>query len=225
MCDPVTIGAMALGTAGSIYKGKEAADTQNAMIGARNAATQQELERSKKYSAESQGEFDKSLNIFDPQNQATRLQTNQNAATSGFNINAPTQAGVGTIGTGNAPAVVGRNEQAGLGDVFRRINDRGAAHGKLAGYDQTTFDNNVDLTGQARRIDSIGDYAKVSSGVNKTEQEAAYKNAYRNPSPLGDILQTAGQVGAFYGGKGGLPGGSGNAFMPSQSFMNNSWGY
>lgn len=205
MCDPVTLGSLAVGAAGSIYKGQEAADTQNNMISARNAATQQELERSRAFGAESRGEFGKSLNVFDPAGQGARLAGNQAGASSYFAGNAPTAAGVGTISTGNAPKVVADTEAKTIGDTFGKIGRSSAAHGNLAGYDQTMFDNNVDTNAQARRIDSIGDFAKVSAGVNKTEQEAAQRNAYRNPSPIGDILQTAGQVGAFYGGKGGLP--------------------
>lgn len=216
MCDPVTIGSLAVGAAGSIYKGQEAANTQNDMVSARNAATQAELGRSKAYGEESRGTFDKSLNIFDPNAQATRLSTNQGAAGSFINSNGVAPANVGTISTGSAPAAVGAAETQKLGDVFSRIGMRNTAHGKLAGYDQTMFDNNVDLNNNARKIDSVGDFAKVSSGVNKTEQDNAYRNAYRNPSPIGDILQTAGQVGAFYGGKGfspfgGAPGGAGGA--------------
>lgn len=214
MCDPVSIAALGAGAAGSIYKGQEAANTQNDMISARNAATNAELGRDKVYGDESRGVFNNSLGVFDPTAQANRLATNQTNAGNFINSNGAAPANVGTISTNTAPAAVGAGEATKLGDVFSRIGARNTAHGKLAGYDQTMFDNNVNLHANAGSIDQIGDFAKVSSGVNKTEQQNAYQNAYRNPSPIGDILQTAGQVGGYYGGKGfspfgGAPGGTG----------------
>lgn len=201
MCDPVSIGALALGAAGSAINGMESSNTANAMVGARNRATQQELGRQKAYGTESRGVFDTAMGGFTPEAQTNRLASSQTTAANNFASNAPTD--VGTITTSTAPRVVGNSENRRVADAFKAVGDRNAAHGKLTGYDQTFFDNNADLLNTGRRIDTVGDFAKVSSGVNRAEQDAAYRNAYKPNSGIGDLLQLAGSVGGYYGGKGG----------------------
>lgn len=204
MCDPVTLGSAAVGAAGSLISSNEAQSSARAQADARNRATMAEVERQKAYGDQSRGEFDKSMTAFAPGAQ----DTSRAAATSGIGDiltgQAPTAAQVGGITTANAPAVVGATETARLGDVFKRAAQNNTNLATLKGYDQNQFNTNLQIGQQGRNIDTIGDFSKVSSGVSKTEQDAAFNNAKKPSSGIGELLSFAGNVGANQAGKGNI---------------------
>lgn len=222
MCDPVTLGSAAVGAAGSLISANEAQSSARAQADARNRATMAEVERQKAYGEQSRGEFDKSMTAFAPGAQ----EASRAAATSGIGDiltnQAPTAAQVGGITTGNAPAVVGATENARLGDVFKRAAQNNANLATLKGYDQSQFNTNLQLGQQGRNIDTIGDFSKVSSGVSKTEQDAAFNNAKKPSSGIGELLSFAGNVGANQAGKGNirLPAFTGSMASPGLSLTN-----
>lgn len=219
MCDPVTIGAAAVGAAGSMISASEANSNQSRMINARNAATQAELQRQREFQAKSSGEFNKSLEAFNPQAQADQLAQAQTSAATALTNNAPTAANVGSITTASAPRVVAEGEASKIADVFAKTAQSSQARGKLAGWDQRAFNNNVGLNDRGRNLDMTSDFAKTSSAVSGIEQKAAYNNAYKPPSGIGDLLQFAGQVGGYKAGQGWSPFAGGTpkapAVMPS----------
>lgn len=206
MCDPVTLGSAAVATAGSIYSGKEASDNARRTSEARNAATMAEVERGKAYGEKSRGVFDTNLTAYD--NQPQQLADAQRTTGAAIAGNAPTD--VGMISSGNAPAIVAEREGARMADVFTRNAGLDQKLGNLKGYDASNLTNSLRNKQAGRDIDMIGDFAKTSSGVNAVEQRASAQNAFKPPSGIGEILQTAGKVGSFYGGKGsfkfGTPG-------------------
>lgn len=201
MCDPMTAAALAASAGGAVIAGNERADSLNAQVNARNAATQAELARSKVYGQESRGIFDKSVGNFTPEAQGAALSTGQQDAGKAFSANLPTN--VGHITTANAPRVVGEAENTKVADTFTRLGSSAEKHGNLAGYDQQMFGNKVALADSGRHIDTIGDFAKTSAGVNQVEQRAAFNNATKPSSGIGELLQLGGQLGAYYGGRGG----------------------
>lgn len=204
MCDPISLGSLAVGAAGQAVSGYENSQSQAAQINARNAATQAELARSKQYGAQSRAGFDKSVDIYSPGNQATNLAGAQSTIGDTLTGNAPTAADVGTITTSTAPRVVGDSENHRLADVFTRSASKDANLAGLKGYDQAMFNNNVGLNSNARDIDTIGDFAKTSAGVNQIEQRAAVNNAKKPASGLGSLLSFVGTVGANQAGRGHL---------------------
>lgn len=203
MCDPISLGSLAVGAAGQALSGYENSQNQADVINARNAATQAELARSKQYGAQSRQSFDNSVNIYSPGNQATNLAGAQSTIGDTLTGNAPTAANVGTITTSSAPRVVGDSENHRLADVFTRAASKDANLAGLKGYDQAMFNNNVGLNSNARDIDTIGDFAKTSAGVNQIEQRAAAQNAKKPASGLGSLLSFVGTVGANQAGRGG----------------------
>lgn len=204
MCDPVSIGALALSAAGSAIQGREQNANQRRAIEARNAVTQQELERQRAYGDQTRSEFDKSLNLYDPSAISGGLTTAQGGITDALTRNAPTADTVGTITTGYAPPVIGNNERSKIASVFARGADQSRRTGALKGYDQQLFDNNLATTQNGRNIDVVRDLSKTSSDVAGTELGAADTNARRPSSGLGQLLQFAGNAGAYYGGRGGF---------------------
>lgn len=202
MCDPITIGAMALAAGGSAVNGMEASNTRNSMIQARNAATQAELQRQREYQAQASGVQSDTMAKFTPEQQAKDLTTQQTTATKGFQDNTPTIDSAAFTSGAGAPRVVQDAAAKKVGDVFTRASNLNTSLGGLTGYDQRFFGNNIDLNNSARKLGTINDFAKTSSAVGGLEQSAAYSNAYRPNSGIGDIMQFAGNVGAYGSGKG-----------------------
>lgn len=217
MCDPVSLGLAGVSAAGSLIKTNEANENAQNIANARNAATTAELERQKKYGVAARGEFDKSLDLFGPGTQEASLAKAQSDIGSTLVHNTPDAARVGTITTANAPAAVGASEGKKLGDVFNYLGQSATNLGNLKGYDQNTFNTNLGLNQTGRNIDTIGDFAKVSSGVNKTEQQAAFTNAYKPPSGIGELLSFGGNLGANMAGRGNIkvPGFGGSMASPT----------
>ncbi|MGZ5940171.1 MAG: hypothetical protein ACXWLD_09140 [Rhizomicrobium sp.] len=222
MCDPLTGAAIGASAIGSLISGNEANSNAQAQQNARNAATQAELARSKVYGQQSRGEFDKSAALFAPGAQdASRAAATNDLGTLLTN-NAPTAAQVGTITTASAPRVVGATENSKLGDVFARAAQNNSNLAALKGYDQNTFNTNLGMNQQGRNIDQIGDFAKTSAGVNQVEQRAAYTNAYKPPSGIGELLSFGGNIGANMAGRGNLklPNFTGSMASPGLSLTN-----
>jgi hypothetical protein len=204
MCDPISMGSLAVGAAGQALSGYENAQNQAAQINARNAATQAELARQKQYGEQSRASFDKSVGVYAPGAQDSNLAGSQASIGDALTRNAPTAESVGTITTAGAPRVVADSEGKKLADVFSYGAGKDTNLANLKGYDQANFNNNVALNSNARDIDTIGDFAKTSAGVNQIEQRAAQNNAARPLSPLGSLLSFAGAVGANQAGRGNL---------------------
>lgn len=219
MCDPLTGLALGASAAGGLISGNEANANAKRQQDARNAATMAELERQKKYGEQSRGQFDQSMNLYAPGAQDASLAKSQSDVGSILAGNAPTAESVGSITTANAPKVVGATEGQKLGDVFSRIAQNNQNLGALKGYDQNTLANKIALNSTGRNIDVTGDLSKTSAGVNKLEQQAAYTNAYKPPSGIGELLSFGGNLGSYYagGGKLGLPKFGGSTTLPTSA--------
>ena len=222
MCDPITAGAMALSGVGSIINGSEKNRTLSNQIAARNAATQAELQRQKAFQQRSALDYGNTANAFSPDAQAKALSTEQAAATEGVQANSPTAAisAAPITSNSNAPKVVQDAAKKTVSDIFARDASRNDALGTLKGWDQRMFGNELTLNTGARKLATTSDFARTSAGVNGLEQDTAYRNAYRPNSGIGDILQFAGNVGSFGGGKGWFnpaAGGKTVAFSPMTS--------
>ena len=89
-----------------------------------------------------------------------------------------------------------------VGDVFSRAGNLNSTLGTLKGYDQNFFNNDINLNSGARKLGTVSDLARTSASVNGLEQNAAYRNAYKPNSGIGDIMQFAGNIGAYGTGRG-----------------------
>ena len=208
MClDPVSaglaLGSAALGAGGSYLNGQEQAKNTAAQINARNSATEAELARQKAYEATSQGAFNKTLGTFAPNAQATALANNQANARDAFAANAP--GNVGTIGTGFAPQGVGADANSMIARILSGGAARDAAQGNLTGYGDTMRNNAFALGSGGQALDTVSNFARQSANVGTKEAEAAYNNAARTPSGLGDLLSFGGTLLGSAAGRGWNP--------------------
>jgi hypothetical protein len=201
--DPVTIGlALATSAAGAAINGYEQNKTQNSMISAKNAATMAELQRQKQFQADANAIFDSTKGGFEPEAQAKTLQTGQDTSTQAFAGNTPTAEQVGSISTANAPKVVQDASANSTANVFKRAADRNTAAGNLQGYTQNFLDNNISLNRGGQKLGTVSDLARTSSAVGGLEQNAAYRNAFKPNSGIGDLFTAAGQIGSYGAGRG-----------------------
>lgn len=194
MCDPVSIGSAAVSGLGAIIAGNEKASAERNAINARNAATRAEIDRQHGYQATTGAEFNKSVDLFNPQAVSNGLVGAQNAATTNLNANQPVD--FGSIVTSRATPAAQAAQAGTVADVFGRAGQRDTAQGNLAGYGNQVFDNNLALKGAGRNIDLTASNARVSQGVGAQEADAAYNNASRQSSGIGEILSTLGGIGA-----------------------------
>lgn len=194
MCDPVTLGTLALSAAGAAVNGYEAHQNQVNTTNARNAATNAELARQKAYQATSAGAFNSAMGTFAPQSQATGLAGQQRTAADAFRNNAPTAAMVGHIGTGSGPAITGTDESNRVASVFGANAAKDASLGALTGYTGQNLANNSNLTDLNQGLNTTANFAGQSANISQKEGAAAAGNAARTPSGLGDLLSFGGQL-------------------------------
>lgn len=215
MCDPVTLASAAVGIGGGLVNAYEQNSSLSSAINARNAATTKELDRQKVYREQSQGEFSDTLDDFSADAQEKKLADTKQSVSDAFLENAPSKESTTGFSTSNAPKVVKQSENKKLADVFQFGKDQTTALGNVAGWDQRYFDNSLNLNQSGRNLDITSDLARTSATVGGLEQDAAYKNALKPKSGLGDIMSFAGQVGAYGGQKGWFGGTGGTSLVPA----------
>lgn len=200
MCDPISIGAAAIGGIGSAISGSQKAKNERQMVEARNRATEEEIARQHVYQGQAGGVFDNAMSMFSPGAVMGRLADAKSGAGGAIASNAPTE--YGTINTGAAPNAAVDGEASKIADLFGKSTDRSTAAGNLFGYDQFGFDNRLNLSGTGRELGTISDFSRNSARVGGLEADVASNNAYKPPSGIGELLQIAGSLGGNFGGRG-----------------------
>ena len=215
MCDPVTIGGMVLSAAGSAVNGMETANNQRRQSAARSAAAAAEYERQRRFSEEGRATFDQSVRDQGPDAARTRTQEGQAQRrqaltgavdTSPVNTGAPVEA--------SAPNVVRSEIGRRVGDALGGARREATNLANLTGYDDGTQGGAFAMSRANNRLADTQSMAAGSAAIAPLEMEAAYNNAYRNPSGIGDLLGLAGRGVTLAGATGWNPFGRG-AVAPS----------
>jgi len=213
MCGPwaVPLIGMAVSAAGSVMNAKNASDNQNAMIKARNDATEANFAQQDVIGKHAQEVFANTLGGFDRTKQTAGLgaaQGKREAAVTG-NTGA-SQTNEYAPAPGSAPQVVKSDIARKIGEAVQAGRSRGLAFSKLAGQQDVNLGNSIDL-GRSRGV--LGQDSSFAGGIANLlplQQGAAANNAYRNPSMLGDMLKLGGMGASMYGGATGLFSGAGS---------------
>lgn len=205
MCDPVTLAAAGATIAGSVMKSNEATSNQAAAINAKNAGTADMIAKEQNLQHQSSGIFDQTMQPFRGAAPAANLQTAQGANTAAISANGPTAANLaGGATTGNAPKVVQDSENSSISNRISKLKASDAALGSLTGYDTNNSGIARNLMDSKSQIGTIGDFARQDANVGQALTNAAVTNSQKAPSPFGDLLSGAGQVGMMAGGGSGL---------------------
>ena len=189
MCDPVTLGSMALAATGALMQAKASADSarsvndaQVANAGARTAATdasaasrQAELGRQQSLQETQSGTLADAIARQGQPAQATAMAdatANRLAMYDRSGTESLMPAASGITGTGKAPAVVGDN----IGDMLAKVGDYesglDAAKAKLGGASDLNFLNGINLGHSGQAIDLLGGFRSGSANTQQQEQQA-----------------------------------------------------
>jgi hypothetical protein len=205
MCDPLTIASAAAMAGGTLLKSNEATSNQAAAINAKNQGTADMLAKEQQLQHQSSGIFDQTLQPFQGNAPTENLQAAQGANTAALTANGPTATALaGGATTGNAPQVVQDSEKGTIANRISKLRASDAALGSLSGYDTNNSGIARGLQDSKSQLGTIGDFARQDANVGQALTSAAVANSQKAPSPFGDLLAGAGQVG-MAAGAGGMP--------------------
>lgn len=207
MCDPMTALAVASAAAtvgGGVMKSNEAASNTARAITAKNEAAARNVATQNQLQGEANNVFASTLKPFQDEAPKTSLNTSQAADASTILANAPGQTALAAgATTGNAPKVVQSDEGNSIASRLGKINQYGANLGNLTGYDSQNQGVARNLQDSRLKIGTVGDFARTDANVGAAQMGADVANSQKAPSPFGDLLEGAGQLGGFYAGKNG----------------------
>lgn len=208
MFDPVTAG-IGLGASiiGGIISRNDATKNANAQAAARNAVLQQYLNKQAGLEKEGRGFLDNVMAKYAPGN--TQLADAQGNRTGVITDTVGNMSDPNAIPTtrGASPAVRGEIAKRML-SAFQRSTDHAKAMGKMGGYTDQWFNNNVGINDASRNIDVLNNFSRGNTGILQSQQDLAEAAAYKRPSLWGPILQAGGQFALGAAGRGGLGFGS-----------------
>jgi hypothetical protein len=211
MCSPdfgiaeyAAIASALAATGGTIMNANQQASNQANAIRAKNEQTARTIAAEKALQDQSSGIFSQTMKPFQDSAPQQNLQTAQDTNTNAIAANAPTASSLaGGATTGNAPKVVQDSENSTIANRLKSIGQKGTALGALTGYDTNNQALDRGLQDSRLQLGTIGDFAKQTAGVGAAQTEAAIANSQKAPSPFGDLLEGAGQLGSLYAGKNG----------------------
>lgn len=215
MCDPVTLGIALAASAGG-----KAINDQNTLskVGAANAVLGQKIGVLDNLGTQNEGTFNANLANYTPDAQAKDLADAQTARsnTAVGNISNPDQAGANDVPVaGDAPPVVKSTIAKRMLDTYDGAVSRAQAVGKLGGYTDAWFNNNLGNQGAGRNIGYTNDIAEGQKALIGPEQQMAM--AATGNSPLGSILQGTGNLMGFYAGNGGNIANAISSYLPTSA--------
>lgn len=181
----------------------EAVSNQAAAITAKNKAAGDTIAKEQALQKQSSGIFDQTLAPYQG-SAAPNLATSQAANSAAISANAPTADALTAGSTsGNAPKVVQDANASAIGSRLSKLHASDLALGNLTGYDSANAANAIDFTSAKDKIGTVGNFARENAAVGGAQMEADIANSQKAPSPWGDLLQGAGQVGVYYAGQNG----------------------
>lgn len=197
------IASAVLSGAGTMMSAREQSKAQERDARARLAATEQEIEKQRKFQQEGADIFGTTLQRFTPEQQAQQQQAETEKRTEGLiqNLEANAPSFTAPI-SGSAPNIVGQSLAKAMTDAMDRSKGDATRLGKLLGSEGTMFGNSLGLTQGARGINTVNDFSGVSASLFPTRLDSARNAAFRQPSGFGDVLRAGGQMVAYGGGRG-----------------------
>ncbi len=209
MCfDPLSLALIAGGTAasvgGSLYANNEANRQAEAQANARMQELDAFRKKNAQYQQQAQGLLKNSIAGFEQPAQTNKLATAQadraQIINNALDNNATATTDVPL--SGSAPQVV-QDEIAKRSEAADKTNRASAdALGRLKGYDDAMFGNQMDLLGTGRNMDIINNFAKSDLEMLPYYQDFAQLRAYKPSNGLGALLQGLGGLASAAGGSG-----------------------
>jgi hypothetical protein len=142
------------------------------------------------------------------------LQTAQDARVEN-NVGAITKPNTYAPSGGDAPPAVGNAYRGDLADAFNFATNEATNSGKLGGYGDQWFNSNLTQQDAARKIGIGNSNAENLKSLLPAEQDIAQAEAYKPPSPWGQILSGAGSMLGSYSGRAPAPTGPSCRLVPA----------
>lgn len=208
MCDPVTIGSMAVSALGAKMQSDAAAENVNNTITARNNAYSANAAIQKNIQGQATQALQQTTDKFTPANQVSTLanaQQNRVAAATNAIAAAPT---IAPTTSPSAPQIVKDAYTKAGSNAMMKAQQTAAAEGNLAGYGDSNLQNNLSINTGQNNLQPLVDSGQHNASLLPIEMESAANNAPRASGEFGQILQAVGGAGAAYAGGGGTLGGA-----------------
>jgi hypothetical protein len=243
MCfDPVSLGALAIGTGASIgggmlTRGAQAEQQQQQMnenlasAGVRNQMLLNFLNQQRKYQDQNSAAFKPITAAIDPTTfraaQATDTANRTNAGTTAINDftgAAPAVATTGTDPNNQVQAEIARRSGVETGKSLRDVGNEA----KLKGFGDVFGDLGLTTNDAARKIDTTNSFARTDASLLPEQQQLAAA-PFSQPVPqtgsaLGSILSGVGNIAATFGGSRAGASGPTNLGNVFSNLSFNPWG-
>ena len=229
MCDPVTIGNMALTAAGTIYNNdtqeRAARASQRAQqdaLAAANKLRDAERNRQDAFATKSRARFEQNLTNKTLETQEAQIANERRRAEQLYSENIPDATTNNSLLSGmqnageNFDTAAAKTPADTSADVRRRVN----ALARLESYGGNQQLNDFARVSTNRDQGTISNNAGNSLSTNTQARNAALNHAAQVRSGstlLGDVMVGAGQAGMFAGAAGWTPFGSGAGWNPFSS--------
>ena len=192
MCDPVTGAAIASVVIGTAMKKQSADDAASKARG----FTRDEMGRQSGYEAAARGKQNVALNKYGKGNIQSEMRGENKRITDLLNKNVGGQVAQAPVMRGGSPNVIKGIEEAAMNRAKDRAVSRGESMGNLGAFGQALTNVAPSLMRAREQGRMSGNFMRGSANALNRELGQARAEAY---SPLGDLLQNLGMVGANYG--------------------------
>lgn len=212
MCDPVTASlivaaAGATASAGGNYMQAKANNSSlKNQYAARNAVMLQGQQQQEANAAQGQQDLNKTVSGFSAPQQAADLGNIITNRTNTIAGNMTPSTGDSNIST--APKVVQDDLASKMAKAAAFGTQQAGALAKVGATGDQMLNNSLNLNSGQQVLNTLTDFSKNQARVNQAQQEAAYNNARKPPSTLGQGLSTAGNLAMNYGVGSAAAGGS-----------------
>lgn len=196
----LVLGATALGAGGSMYNAHQQQERQNDASKAASKATLDNLARQKKQAERSAQLFQEAVPTQARPAQDADLQNATDTRLTAMKANLGPATGTDYAPTSpSTPRVVGQAGDRAAAEGRKKVDAEAAALAKLGGWGDTQQGNRIGLNRFGGQIRENNSFVQGISNLLPQEQQTAVDKVTGRPlSPIGDIMQAAGQAGTMY---------------------------
>jgi len=199
MCDPITLGALAVSAVGSGLSAAGQAQTAKKQEQARNEMARLELERQRGFQSEADQALQRALTGFTPTGNAQATDTASAKREAIVNAMLP-QAQTFVKATPSAPNVVNTARGEYTSKETGKAGSQAVRAAKLAALGDVFFNNQIGINRSGSDIGNINSKAAGSYRLLPYEQEAAAASVGASPlSYLGLLMKAGGTIGGLAG--------------------------
>lgn len=196
----LVLGSVALGAGGSMFNAHQQEKQQNKASAAASKATLDNLARQRKQAERSAQLFAEAVPTQSRPVQDADLAGAADTRLAAMKANLGPATGADYAPTpASTPKVVGQAGDKAAAEGRKKVDAEAAALAKLGGWGDTQQGNRIGLNRTGGQIRQNNSFVQGIAGLLPQEQQTAVGKIAGKPlSPIGDIMQAAGQAGTAY---------------------------